>query len=934
MGITKQYLRYVPAGTCNIVSSTNGALTALDSNVCAASACEKVYFFNLRTGEKFKDMGDVDKAVTALKFSNDKRFLAIGYSDGVIRIFDRKNIYILMRINLADIPVITFAGHKTGVNCIAFSRDGLMLASGGKDSAVIVWSIVNECGICRLNGHKGSVTQLQFTADGNFLVSSSKDSFVKFWNIASQSCFFTLAESRSEVYTFALVNNDSLLMLGTAALEVLVFELFWLNSTEVDNEENGANKKLSKLDVDEEHTQANRFLLCKKKGELLRHSKGRARQFAVSHDERIVTCLGSSDIVDIFRVYSAEESEKRITKKLKKAVKRKDGSGDSLTREEIAKDVTVLVSHIGDYHFETKVKWIDFCPFSEPRDSEVISYKFFALLVNNTIYNASLNIDFKYNLIETSIDGRLDKLGHRTDVRCLAVAESDFGFASGSSESIIVWNRHSLNVIHECEDEEMKNVTALLFLPTDKHIIAGTKEGNMFLFELATNQLINTFKKAHDAAIWVLRTTPDKKGCISCSSDKRIKYWTYVIEPGTKRIGVEERRNLEISDEVLCISPSQNSKFLAAGLLDNTARLYFVDSFKLAFTLYGHALPVTCIDFSFDSKLVITGSADKSVRIWGADYGDCHKHLLGHTDIVTCVQFVPNELLFWSAGKDGLLIQWDAEKFQRIQVLNSHFAEIWAIAQTINGKYLVSASHDKSVRLWELTEQIIVLQEEEEMEREKEYEERLISMDDVIPGEENDGENETSLAAKKSIHSIRSAEDIIEAVEIFRTETAAKADDPNSAKHPLVAYLRSKSLNNFILDVISKVPSSHLEKSLLMVPFSFVPDILRALNICVTEKYKVELATRVILFLIRCVLIHFNHITNSADMVSVIDSLRTALLSSVNEIKNIYGFNFAALNLLQKEIEDSRESRMFTDISQYTKKSKKKVKKAIIKTVV
>lgn len=38
------------------------------------------------------------------------------------------------------------------------------------------------------------------------------------------------------------------------------------------------------------------------------------------------------------------------------------------------------------------------------------------------------------------------QLGHRTDVRCLAVAENGFGFVSGSAESAIVWNLHSLKV--------------------------------------------------------------------------------------------------------------------------------------------------------------------------------------------------------------------------------------------------------------------------------------------------------------------------------------------------------------------------------------------------------------------------------------------------------------------------------------------------------
>lgn len=39
--------------------------------------------------------------------------------------------------------------------------------------------------------------------------------------------------------------------------------------------------------------------------------------------------------------------------------------------------------------------------------------------------------------------------------------------------------------------------------------------------------------------------------------------------------------------------------------------------------------------------------------------------------------------------------------------------------------YQVSASHDKSLRTWEKTEEPIVLEEEQEMERERKYEESL-----------------------------------------------------------------------------------------------------------------------------------------------------------------------------------------------------------------
>ena len=43
----------------------------------------------------------------------------------------------------------------------------------------------------------------------------------------SKTCFYTLAESTSEIYTFALLNNDQLLLIGNAEIELLLFELHW-----------------------------------------------------------------------------------------------------------------------------------------------------------------------------------------------------------------------------------------------------------------------------------------------------------------------------------------------------------------------------------------------------------------------------------------------------------------------------------------------------------------------------------------------------------------------------------------------------------------------------------------------------------------------------------------------------------------------------------
>jgi hypothetical protein len=45
------------------------------------------------------------------------------------------------------------------------------------------------------------------------------------------------------------------------------------------------------------------------------------------------------------------------------------------------------------------------------------------------------------------------------------------------------------------------------------------------------------------------------------------------------------------------------------------------------------------------------------------------------------------------------------------------------MAVTANGQFVISASDDQSVRVWERGEELLVIEEEEEMAREKEMEE-------------------------------------------------------------------------------------------------------------------------------------------------------------------------------------------------------------------
>ena len=63
------------------------------------------------------------------------------------------------------------SGHRSEVTCLTFDHSSTRLVSGGKDTHLIVWDVVNEAGLFRLQGHKGPITHCVFMKNSNTLIS-------------------------------------------------------------------------------------------------------------------------------------------------------------------------------------------------------------------------------------------------------------------------------------------------------------------------------------------------------------------------------------------------------------------------------------------------------------------------------------------------------------------------------------------------------------------------------------------------------------------------------------------------------------------------------------------------------------------------------------------------------------------------------------------
>ncbi len=130
--------------------------------------------------------------------------------------------------------------------------------------------------------------------------------------------------------------------------------------------------------------------------------------------------------------------------------------------------------------------------------------------------------------------------------------------------------------------------------------------------------------------------------------------------------------------------------------------------------------------------------------------------------------FLPNSELVFSSSRDRTLRLWDAVKFRRVMVLRGHQAEVTALA-TWRGasagldledavhsepRFVVSAGRDRTLRIWSELEELVVLHEEEEIEREREYAEELAHEGEPLSGA--DGERvEHQLVSKKTLDTIK-----------------------------------------------------------------------------------------------------------------------------------------------------------------------------------
>lgn len=764
----------------------------------------------------------------------------------------------------------TLTGHVGAVTCIAYSTSGDRIASGSQNTDVVIWDVTSETGLFTLRGHRGQVTDVVFAA--GYLVTTSKDEQIKVWDLESERCVQTVMCHGGELWAVTFNPDTSRIAVGGSDGDVRIFKV----------EDQGT--VLSMMGSIRRFT-GDRVAKCR---------------FVASGEETYLVCQGAGKVVDVWRVRSAKEAEKRRKKREKRKDEKK--KGETILADEEAGGVKAMDELELVETIRSKNKLVSFSV------APVLKSKKTRLQIACATSNNLIEIwDVKKKDAEPVRVSSIDGQGHRSDVRSLTLSSDDALCVSTSNAGAKVWNPRKGICIGSIDSGYG---LCSLFAPGNKHAVVGTKEGTLEILDIGSCSRVEVVD-AHNGPVWSICLRPDGAGFISGSADKTIKFWDWCLaeedDDEPSHLSIECTQTLTMTDDVLNVKFTPNGSLLLAALLDSTVKIYFADSLKFFLSLYGHKLPVLSMDVSSDSTLLVTGSADKNVKIWGLDYGDCHKSIFAHDDSVMSVVFVPGTHYFFTGGKDKLVKYWDADKFEHLLDLPGHHGEVWTLAISSLGDFLITGSHDRSIRRWEKTEEAFFVEEEKEKRLESLFEEDLDAADRRPLGEEEPPEDGSSAAAgKKTLETVTAADDIVGALDMAAAEEERIQEardafrESDYVPNPLLMGL---SPADYVLRSIANVRGSDLEQALLLVPFM---DALKLLQFCtswLTRSSNIELLARVTILLCR---IHLHQLMATPSARSTLLELRGLLQSRLLEVKDTWGYNAAAIEFLTRQAQSKR----------------------------
>ncbi|KAK4064104.1 hypothetical protein Purlil1_14133 [Purpureocillium lilacinum] len=294
--------------------------------------------------------------------------------------------------------------------------------------------------------------------------------------------------------------------------------------------------------------------------------------------------------------------------------------------------------------------------------------------------------------------------GHHGPVTTISLPDDDRFLASGSADgSIKIWDLSHGKCLHTLhENDGAVNATAF---STNGAQVASASSDIISVWDAGSGRRLQSFS-GHDGSIRLLSFSQDDQKLISYSFDRTIRTWSL-------RTGL-------CTESIATTSPACSATFssdgqrIALGLFDDAViEVWNLSPGRRPSIIRGRrssvrddavrtsAFSVRAIAFSQSGEQLVSCSSDKIIKLWNTTTLHCTK-TLAINDIVHSIAFAPDgrRLVVSVDSTNDAVRVCDLRTGRISQTMQSHDGPVCKAVFSTDGKRLISASFDGSVRIW------------------------------------------------------------------------------------------------------------------------------------------------------------------------------------------------------------------------------------------